>query len=181
MPNYRTHGKILTPLSDEEWTEYMEKGQFVERNHKGFLALLFYTGVRQTEARRALKEQFRVRSQKLIFEVGKRLKHGLHTPPLNIPLDAAFVNEIVWAVDQTKPKRRVWPFCDKTAWNIVNRVLPGYPHYFRLSRITNFFDQGWTIAQVRTWTGLSLKALNFYIGLVDIDKMGDSLGKTKGG
>jgi len=60
----------------------------------------------------------------------------------------------------------------------VDRVFK-YPHYFRLSRITNFFLEGWNIAQVRTWTGLSLKALNYYVGLVDITKMGETLGQNR--
>jgi hypothetical protein len=82
----------------------------------------------------------------------------------------------VKAIEQTKPNCRVFLFSDKTAYNIVHRVFH-YPHFFRLSRITNFFLEGWTIAQVHSWTGLSLKALDFYLGLVDIEKMGESLAK----
>ena len=88
-----------------------------------------------------------------------------------------YVDEIIWCIENTETKHRVWPYSSKTAYNVVRRVFPAYPHYFRLSRITNFFDEGWTIAQVRTWTGLSLKALNFYVGLVDVKRMGESLGR----
>lgn len=48
------------------------------------------------------------------------------------------------------------------------------PYYFRLSRITNFFLKGWTIAQVGSWIG-SLKALDYYVGMVDVRKMGRSM------
>ena len=63
----------------------------------------------------------------------------------------------------------------------MNRAGFNYPHFFRLSRITNFFDEGWTIAQVHSWTGLSLKALDYYVGLVDVKRMGESLGQKRGG
>ena len=127
------------------------------------------------------KEQFQLRGEpyrdrsQIIFDVGKRLKHGLETPPLNIPLDAAYAQEIWDAIENTRKNKRVFPYCEKTGYNIVDRVFK-YPHYFRLSRITNFFLEGWTIAQVRSWTGLTLKALESYVGLVDVMKMGDSLG-----
>lgn len=166
----------MTPLSDEEFQEGMHIGKFCERKHKGFAALLFYTGVRKSEALRSVKEQFRLRADQIIFEVGKRLKRGIVTPPLNIPLEAPYVDEIVWSVEQTPNGERVWPYCKKTGYNIVDRVFK-YPHYFRLSRITNFFLEGWTIVQVRSWTGLTLKALESYVGLVDVMRMGKTLGR----
>lgn len=176
MPHYRKHGKIQTPLSDQEFIEGMKTGHFAKPKHKGFLALLFYTGIRKREALRAKKEQFEIKHDRIIFDVGRRLKHGLQTPPLNIPLDAAYAYEIEWCVKNTRSSKRVWPYCDMTGYNIVDRVFK-YPHYFRLSRITNFFLEGWTIAQVRSWTGLTLKALESYVGLVDVMKMGETLGQ----
>jgi len=50
-----------------------------------------------------------------------------------------------------------------------------YPHHLRLSRITNFFSRGFPIAQVRSWSGLTLSSLEFYVGTVDIEKMGREL------
>jgi len=138
--------------------------------------LLYYSAVRKAEALRAIKEQFDVREDAIYFSVGKRLKHGLETPPLKIPIDALYVDELLSAIKDTQEHRRVFPYCLKTGYNIVARAFK-YPHLFRLSRITNFFLEGWTIAQVRSWTGLSLRALEFYVGLVDITKMGESLAR----
>lgn len=175
MPDYRTHGKIETPLTDEEWLKLMAEGHFAKDTHRGFVALLYYTAVRRNEALRTRREQLVVRGDGLSYSVGKRLKHGIETPALPIPLEAPYVDEIIYCRDKARPSGLVWTFCEKTAYNIVNRIIPAYPHYFRLSRITNFFLDGWTIAQVRSWTGLTLKALNYYVGLVDIAKMGESL------
>jgi len=91
-------------------------------------------------------------------------------------LDAAYVGSIVDSYVGVKKEGRVWPYCRKTGYNIVNRVF-FYPHYFRLSRITRFFADGFTIAQVKSWTGLTLKALDYYVGLVSITDMGKSLAK----
>ena len=179
LPWYRTSGKLMTTISDEDFSKVMSNGYFAKRKHKGFIAILYYSAVRKREALRAKKEQFRILDDRVIFEVGKRLKHGMQTPPLNIPLSAPYVDEIAWSIVNTEPHHVVWPYSSKTAYNIVRRVFPGYPHYFRLNRITTFFEEGWTIAQVRTWTGLTLNALEFYVGLVDVKRMGESLGRKR--
>jgi integrase len=174
---YRAEGRKLTqPITSFEFNEGMENGYFVNDNHKAYVILLYYTGVRKNEARRAIKDQFQITKDKLIFTVGERLKHGIETPPLSIPLNAEYMDFVVKEIENTKPGARVFMFSDKTAYNVVRRVFH-YPHFFRLSRITNFFAEGWTIAQVKNWTGLSLEALNYYVGLVDIEKMGESLAK----
>jgi len=177
---YRKNGKIMTPLTDEGFLEGMEAGKFVREDHKAFVALLYYSAVRESEALRATREQFQITKKDLVFSVGKRLKHGIETPPLKIPLAAPYVDTIVSAIENTKQGKvdfhYVFPYSKKTGYNIVARCF-SYPHFFRLSRITNFFLEGWTIAQVHSWTGLTLKALDYYIGLVDIDKMGKSLYK----
>lgn len=178
MPWYRREGKIEQPLTDEEFQKGMEYGTFLTQKHRAFCVLLYYSAVRKKEALRTIKEQFTIRSEEIIFNVGKRLKHGKETPSLNLPLDAPYMNEMLEALENTQLGKRVFPYCDKTGYNIVRRAFK-YPHLFRLSRITNFFLDGWTIVQVRSWTGLSLKALDYYVGLVDIKKMGESLARKK--
>lgn len=174
MPNYTIEGKILTPLTDEEFAEGMRLGKFLQPSHKAYCVLLYYTALRKTEAQRALREQFQVYPDKIVFEVGQRLKHSAKTPPLEIPLAAPYVDLLKHEIEVTLPGKRVFPFCARTAYTVVRRAFR-YPHLFRLSRITRFFADGWTIAQIRSWTGLSLTALNFYIGLVDISRMSRSM------
>jgi hypothetical protein len=94
-----------------------------------------------------------------------------------LPLDAPYMLELKKCIEETAEGKRVFPYCGKTGYNIVRRVFK-YPHLFRLSRITKFFVDGYTIAQVRSWTGLSLAALEYYVGIVDTQKMGDSLAKV---
>lgn len=180
MPTrYSIGGKQLNPITDEDFTQIMRTGDFKKPQHKGYATGLYYTAVRREELRRALKEQFQVTKTDLVFSVQKRLKHGIETPPLKIPKEAAFMDTLIDVIEHTKPKERVFNYSKKTCYNIMQRAGFHYPHFCRLSRITNFFLEGWTIPQVHSWTGLSLRALNFYLGLVDIDKMGRSLIKNQ--
>lgn len=177
VSRYRKVGQKTTPLTDKDFIDgMMNDHNFVKEDHKAFVALLYYSAVRKSEALKATKEQFEIKKKDLVFSVGKRLKNSTETPPLPIPLEAPYVDCIVSAIENTEPGQVVFPYCKKTGYNIVARCF-SYPHFFRLSRITNFFLEGYTIPQVRSWTGLTLKALNYYIGLVDIAKMGKSLYK----
>lgn len=156
----------------------METGHFARRKHKGFCVLLYYSAVRKTEGLRSLREQFTLEPKGVLFDVGERLKKQRswfkETPPLFLGLDAPFMEELQYAIEHTREGKRVFPYCSKTGYNIVARVFK-YPHLFRLSRITWFLDHGWSVAKVRSWTGLSIQALEYYVGLVETRKMGEDL------
>jgi integrase len=185
-PWYRREGKILVPISDEQFAEGIAEGKFVELKHRGYCVLLYYSGVRKMEALRSVREQFQIQKDIIFWDVLKRLKRGMTTPPLPLPLDAPFMNLLKEAIEDTKPKERVFPYCPRTAYNIVERAFK-YPHLFRLTRITWFFSPhpelgrpaGFSIAEVRNWTGLSLKALDYYVGLVQLKQMGIALTPKK--
>ena len=165
----------MNPLTDKQFIEGMKRGRFYKRpQHPAFIALIHYSAVRVSEALKTTRGQLRLTEDMLYYDVGERLKHSHKTPPLPISLSLPYVDCIVDSLTGLHPQDRVWPYCRKTGYNIVNRVF-AYPHYHRLSRITNFFLGGFSIAEVRSWTGLSLKALDFYVGVVGIDRMGRSL------
>lgn len=165
----------MIPMTEEDFLRGMETGKFIKFQHRAFVVLIYYTAIRRGEALRVTPEQFKITEGQIIFNVGARLKHGIQTPPLKIPRTAQYVNDLVFAIQHTASNQRIFPYSVKTAWNIIERAFGTYPHFFRLSRITNFFQEGWSIAQVRSWTGLTLTALNYYVGIVDIDKMSKTL------
>jgi len=169
MPYYRKHGRNVIPISEEQFKQAMMEGHFVKRTHKGFVALLYHTGIRNCEAVRSTKNQYTITSEAIYFDVGKRAKRGRHTPPLIIPLEKPYASEIKYAVEQSKKK--VFNFSLKTGYNIVDRAFNSYPHHFRLSKITNLAKH-FPLAMLVNWTGLNPTTLNFYIGLVDIEEMG---------
>jgi len=170
VTRYSIEGKILTPLSDADFEQGMKEGKFLTQNHRAYCVLLYYSAVRKTEGQRVLREQFQILKDKIMFDVGARLKHSTKTSPLEIYLDSAYAGILKQEIEATPKGKRVFPFCPKTAYNIVRRAFK-YPHLFRLSRITNFFSEGYTIAEIHSWTGLSVSALDYYIGLVSISKM----------
>lgn len=174
MPNYTLEGKILTPLTDQDFADGMEQGTFIKPCHKAYCVLLYYSAVRKTEGQRAMREQFQVTKDNVVFEVGVRLKHSAKTGPLEIPLSAAYVDLLKAQIELTPKGARVFPFCPTTAYLVVHRAFK-YPHLFRLSRITNFLLDGYTIPEIQSWTGLTLTALNFYIGRVSVSKMAKSM------
>ncbi len=171
---YALEGKIEVPLSREEFEEGIRIGDFKKDGHKAFAVLLYYTGLRKNEVRRVRKEQFQIQNGILIFNVGKRLKHSKETQPLQLPLCLPFLNYVVDEIKRTTANGKVFNFSDRTAYNIIRRVWH-YPHHMRLTRITKEFDKGRTITQMQNFTGLTLQALNFYIGRVDIASIGQGL------
>jgi len=173
MPNYSKQGKIMIPLTPEQFIKGMSEGKFAREKHRGLAALLYYTGIRISEGLRAKKEQFSLQENRIYFEVGKRLKHGATTPPLIISLKRRHAGKIWEAAEETRSRERVWPYCRRTGYSIIARVW-SYPHHLRLTRITDLFSKGYTIPEVKTYTGLTLPALDFYIGVVAIEKMAES-------
>jgi integrase len=168
-------GKILEPITPEEFAANMEGGKFVKPEHRAFVTLIYYSGVREQEANRVTPENFTVTRTAIFFDVGKRLKHSETTPALKLPLKAPYMGLLKDRIQETPKGQKLFPFSSKTCYNIMYRAGFHYPHLCRLSRITNLFEQGWTVTQVRSWTGLSLSALNYYLGTVDTAKMGDKL------
>jgi len=184
----------------------MTKGEFVLNEHKAFPVLLYYSAVRKMEALRAVREQFELKDKTLYFDVGprlkkvrrvhkgkklskkayeerfKKMKDRITTPPLPIPIDAPFMDFLLTKIAMTEEGQRVFPYCPRTAYNIVDRVF-AYPHLFRLSRITWFFlphpevgrPRGFSIPEVRSFTGLTLRSLDYYIGFADIADMGRAM------
>ena len=170
MANYTREGKILVPIPFKEFQDGMDNGKFCKPLHKAYAVLLYYSGVRKTEARLTLRDNFSVQRDMLFWDVGPRLKHSKQTDPLAIPLENPYVDLLVKAVQDTPKGEQVFPFSDRTAYNIIRRVWK-YPHLFRLTLITDYLQQGRTIPEVKSWTGLTVVALEAYVGRVAISNM----------
>lgn len=172
MPHYKEKYEfIITP---EDFKKLFNTAKIlVYPEHAGLISFLYYTGVRISEALNLTKESFRLINDNIFVDIN-RLKRSSKTNPLRIPRNKPFAEYIHESVEGTRKNRRVWPYCRKTGYNISTRFLR-YPHYFRLNRITNFFLDGFSVVEVQNWTGLTLQALNYYIGLIDINRMGEAL------
>lgn len=175
MPRNKRHTKEWFPLTEQDFIYNMNNGNFVEEEHKAFVTLLYHTGIRISEGLRSIREQFKLTPTKIYFDVGQRLKHGLHTPPLPIIKEKPFFEILYTIINKTEKGNRVFPYCRKTGYNIIDRAFDTYPHYFRLTKITMLFRKGFTIDQVRSWTGhKSLNSLNPYVGFSNVEKMAEA-------
>jgi len=97
------------------------------------------------------------------------------TPPLTLPVSASHMLILQNAIENTRRGDRLFSFSPSTAYLIIHRVW-NYPHLMRLSRISWFLQHGWTTIQIKSWTGLSMSAIDYYVGLVENIKMGESMG-----
>jgi integrase len=106
LPWYR-HGKKLIALSEQDFTTAMETGRFVKQEHRAFIVLLYFTGIRRGEALRATPEMFKVTPDEIIFSVGKRLKNGIETQPLRMPLTMRYIDDLLSVIKETPPSAPV--------------------------------------------------------------------------
>jgi len=157
-------GELLRALRDQ----FSARGDYV----------YFEVGPRMKKIKRGLGDA-RITDQEY-EDLLKKRKAQITTPPLPLPYDAPFMDLLIERIEETNFGERVFPWSPKTAWNIIDRAFGAYNHFFRLSRITWFFSphpelgrpRGFSIPEVRSWTGLSLAALDYYIGLADMADMG---------
>jgi integrase len=172
MPWYRRHGKDFFPMTEEEFIKKMDTGYFLHSSHRIYVIILYYTGVRKMEALRALRKQFRITEDKIYFDVGTRLKKGLHTAPLPMLKNKKYIDELEAYLKTKDTDEKLFNFSPSTAFRIVDRAFDKYPHYFRLTKITLLFRKGFTIDQVRSWTGhKALGSLTPYVGYSNVEDM----------
>lgn len=172
MPNYTLKGKLLQPISNAEFEASLDHPYNRDPTYRAFIVLLYYTGVRVSEALRARREAFTWDNVNLYWEVGRRLKHGRKTSPLPLNLKQPHAQELLLCIQKTRRGSLVFDFHRSTAWRHVNRGGLGYNHHARLSAITFFLQSGYSIAHIVNWFGLSVETVNHYVGLVDMQKMG---------
>lgn len=175
-PHYSKHGKIVELLNQEDFVIKAKK--ILKIKMRACAILLFYTGVRVEELIRAVKEQFYIKDGVLNFDVGPREKTRRLTAPLQIPITAPLMNDVLHVIKYTRKGQRVFHITRATVWNMMGRYFDAYPHYFRLNRITQFLVAGFSLPEVISWSGhKNIFGLEAYIGQASIKKMGESLGQ----
>jgi len=158
---------------------------------EAFFWLLYYCGVRKSEAYERVATDFKVTETSLIVDFHQRKKRGAEVSPLELPLNWYGIDKLVKAVQaasQSKPKNKaVFSYVDKKrvralklgrwvfphiqstrAWEIVQNVLGEdyYPHFLRLNRLTEIAqDPTASLTRLRSFSGIkSTTALDSYLG-----------------
>lgn len=171
-PHYSRQGKLLEPITPEQFEAALAHPYNQALEYQALIVLEYYTGVRVSEALRPVKESFQITEKTLYWEVGKRLKHGKHTPPLPLSRDLLHLDLLIAQVEHTHKGQRVFDFHRSTAWRHCEKSGLGYNHHARLSAITFYLKSGYSVAHIVNFFGISVQTVNAYIGLIDLEEMG---------
>jgi len=158
---------------------------------KAFLTLLYWTGLRKTEATGArahryilkpyvkrtepevrytdnikgiMKEDIYIDDEYLCINAIAR-KHGQRKGALRLYLGLPYVNLIVDQWMTTEPNTRVFPISEYDSWWIMHNIDPKlYLHFFRFNRITALCsDPDMSIVELCSWTGLHVRTIQSYM------------------
>jgi len=171
-PHYSRQGKILDLITPEEFEAALTHPYNHELAYRAFVVLLYYSGVRVSEALRSTKRSFQITETTIYWEVGKRLKHGKQTPPLPLSLNQPHMNLLLEHIKRVRKGDRVFNFDRTTAWRHFAKTGLGYNHHARLSAITFYLKSGYSVAHIVNYFGISVQTVNSYIGQIDLEEMG---------
>jgi integrase len=162
MPRYK---KKIT--SQMEYEEFKEKIHSLPIAKQAFLSVLFFAGVRVSEALALTPDDINC-TQDTIYIQFFRLKGSKQTDPLPLPRKDAL--HYLCGLENDP-----FPWCRKTGYNIVKSVFPAlYPHYFRQNRFTTVAEN-YGLATMINFSGLAPTSVSHYIAKVDIKKVGKAL------
>ena len=162
MPRYN---KKITRLMD--YDEFKTAIDELPIARQAFLSILFFSGCRVSEAL-ALESNDISCTEDTIYIQFFRLKGSKPTDPTPIPK----TNALSWLCSQSG---RLFSWCRKTGYNIVNRAFPSmYPHFFRMNRITKISEKHGD-AFVYSYVGICAQSIDHYRGKVDIKRVGKAL------
>ena len=162
MPAYN---KKITRLMD--YPEFEQGLTDLPPDRQAFLSVLFFAGVRVSEAL-ALTSSDISCTPEIIYIQFFRLKGSKQTDPTPIPR----TQYTRWLCEQ---EGKLFPWCRKTGYNIVNRVFPSmYPHFFRMNRITKISEKHGD-AFVYSYVGICAQSIDHYRGKVSIRRVGQAM------
>ena len=165
MPHYK-EGKQTRPIEFEFMKEVLASNRFKRSSHRSYLAFLYLTGVRRSEALDRVKEDFTKKDTLLTIHIPAK-KHGVREI-LQLSLEMPFMDLIQDQVDKTRPGRKVWNFSGRTALRIIKEAMGSqyYPHFLRLNRSVHFLDDATTtFPEMQSWFGWkSGKTIDSYMG-----------------
>ena len=160
-------------------------------SEEAFFWILYYCGVRKSEAYERVAEDFEMNDTHIIINFHQRKKNGAEVPPLELPLHWYGINKIVEVVRKARDdkafKKAVYVYIEKKrvrqlrkeqwvfphiqstrAWQIVRNVLGEgyYPHFLRLNRLTEIGrDPTASLTRLKSFSGIkSTKVLDEYLG-----------------
>lgn len=183
-------GKQEELISFPQVLELVEKAD-LSKSELAYFWLLYYTGVRKSEAYERTAEDFKITEDQVIVDFKRRKKGGARVDPLKLPRswpgvslivdcilkaregDSTTKNLFVYRegkrVKEKTEARWVFPNIQSThAWKIVKQVLgeKHYPHFLRLNRLSEIgAEPSANLIRLRSVSGIkSITSLREYLG-----------------
>ena len=170
---HRYKKKQMGLIDFDDFIERFEKlpsDTFQEKRIRSFNALLYWTGLRQSEARGLVASDFKVRGDNLLINFvhlnkGRGVAEGQRFYPLDFHLNWLFLGEIVGWVKRFKDYERPWNMSRTTAIRYVKAVYPeGYPDCYHVNKVRSMCEDGrFSLAEISSLTGLHASTLESYI------------------
>ena len=174
----RKEGMNMTPAYNKKITRLMNYDEFEEglddlpQNKQAFLSILFFAGVRESEALALTSDDISCTADTIYIQFF-RLKGSKQTDPTPIPK----TQYTRWLCEQ---EGKLFPWCRKTGYNIVHRAFEGlYPHFFRQNRITKISEKHGD-AFVCSYVGICAQSIDHYRGKVSIRRVGQAMKEELG-
>jgi hypothetical protein len=159
---------------------------------KSLLSLLYWTGLRKTEAIGSppkhytlkpckrhsesiarvseaapgiLKEDLWIEGGEWLYVKALARKHGSREAPLMLHMSLPFVDLIIEQWKLTQPKQRVFAITEWDSWDVMKRIdQKKYLHFFRFNRITQLCaNPKMSVLQICNWSGLTPMTINAYM------------------
>lgn len=188
MPKYG-HGKKTKIVAFDEVKQKVIDAK-LSNNEEAFFWMLYYCGVRKSEAYERVVEDFEITPTRLIVDFHQRKKSGDTVDPLELPIYWYGIDKIVKAIEKARRKlvvkaiyvqiegkrvrtlkraKWIFPKIQSTkAWQIVRGILGEgyYPHFLRLNRLTEIgSDPSASLTMLKSFSGIkSAKSLSAYLG-----------------
>ena len=171
MGNYANQIKVLL----DPQVFYSKIQGVTNPRSRAFNIVLYYLGCRSTEARNITQDDllFDPEGKRIFFTI-HRLKKSKQTPPLPLYLSSPFISEL-WKFLFKEGTYQPFDVSRKAAYNMVRNAMGFYPHYYRMNRISQFLNDNKSILEIQNWFGISLRAIDYYITMINLEAMGEDL------
>jgi integrase len=171
MGKYKEQRKVLLQPS----TFATKLNKIMNQRTRAFNILLYYLGCRCSEGLNLNHENVTADpdNHRILIQI-TRLKNSTQTPPNPLYLDSPFVSELENYLLRQR-MGSIFPFSRTTGYNMVNRHMGFYPHYYRMNRISWFFEQGYGVTDIHNWFGISVQAMDYYLVTKKLSEMGKGL------
>lgn len=169
MGNYKN--KRYQPCTSEEFTKFLPACRTAQE--RAYMTTLYYWALRCSEARMLEAQHFTWDDRYVALRLRVRLK-GTHAPkPIPLRRDRPGMSDL-WDLTRATPEGLLFPFSRMTAWRIIHRAINLYPHFFKMSRVTQLL-QRYGIVGAQRFTGLPLRTLLYYVGEVNDRQMAEEV------